>query len=1064
MSEDSRQEFAKGSLFHEVMDSIHEGVGVHRDGVFLYANTRLAAMVGLTPETMIGRRIEEFLTRESLPVAAGILQHPARTSRMQMVAKDIAGRPFPCEVQGKPIRFRGSPARLITVLDTSDRQQAEQALQASERRFQAVFEGVTGISIQGYRADGTVVYWNPASEVIYGYTADEALGRNLLDLIIPEPMHAGVRQAIDWMFTHGQGIPAARLELRHQSGRPVHVFSSHSIVEESDGQRTLFCLDIDLAELEQTQRTVRDHERLIEAVVENAGNVIVVLDNQGRIVRFNKSAEAITGYRFEELEGKAIWDYLIPPERKAEVREVFAALMLKKLSDRFVQPQTHENEWVTRDGTRRMLEWRNTVLHDEQGNLAFLVALGYDITERNILQQQMRVYQTELEALVEKRTADLRATHRQLIATQFAMDSAGIGICWVDYETGRMIYTNPHFARMLGYDETEILHLTVPDVDANITPEKFRAGREVIRERLHDQFESRTRSRDGQSVPVEVTVYYQAEDAYTPAHIIGFVRDISARKLAEAALTRAKEDAEAASQAKSQFLANMSHEIRTPLNGVLGLAQIGHRGQASGVQARELFSRILDSGKLLLTIINDILDFSKIEAGKMVIESVPFSPASLAEKVIDSLAVTARTKGIPLICEAAGLPAACLGDPTRISQILLNLLSNAVKFTDHGDVRLVVGYADGQLVAKVSDTGIGIPAEELERLFLPFEQADSSTTRRFGGTGLGLPISRRIAELMGGRLTAASVLGEGSTFTLQLPLPETVSLPAAPAPAAQQGKPRLSGMRLLAAEDSEINQFVLIDFLQREGASVTMVGNGLEAVETAEAATGPFDAVLMDVQMPVMDGLEATRRLRRIAPQVPVIGQTAHALEMEYRRCIAAGMAAVITKPIDIDELVRVVLEQTTRSTPAAPATPAAPPPATVPSPASATAVPPAPPAAAGFPAVSEPVVDWVALEKRFTGRTDFIRRLADITVANHLGDADRLRRLAAERNTVDIEQVAHMLKGLAGNLCAAALEQQARRVVNMARVADPAVFAATLPLADCLEQFIEALKHGKSA
>lgn len=395
---------------------------------------------------------------------------------------------------------------------------------------------------------------------------------------------------------------------------------------------------------------------------------------------------------------------------------------------------------------------------------------------------------------------------------------------------------------------------------------------------------------------------------------IGWWREWLIRKdyAMHTALDEARREAEALAHIKSQFLANMSHEIRTPLNGILGLAQIGYRDNR-GRQTQSTYARILDSGRLLLKIVNEILDFSKVEAGKMQVETVPLSLDRVLSEAVAPIQEQACAKALTLNVEQApDLPTACLGDPLRLTQILLNLLSNAVKFTEQGHVTLYAGRVDKKLVFRVSDTGIGMTAAQLAQVFAPFQQGDSSATRKYGGTGLGLAICRSLAELLGGEIRAESRPGGGSTFELQLPYVATSAtgtIPAAADRAPDSCGPRLCGLEVLAAEDVEVNQIILADLLRAEGAQVVMVENGRQAVE-AVRQRGPdaFDIVLMDIQMREMDGLEATRRILEFAPQLPILGHTAHVLEEELRKSLAAGMLDHVGKPIDGEELVAKVL------------------------------------------------------------------------------------------------------------------------------------------------------------
>jgi two-component system, sensor histidine kinase and response regulator len=386
--------------------------------------------------------------------------------------------------------------------------------------------------------------------------------------------------------------------------------------------------------------------------------------------------------------------------------------------------------------------------------------------------------------------------------------------------------------------------------------------------------------------------------------VVAVVRNISDRRALEEAREAARLQAEKVAQQRSEFLATMSHEIRTPLNGILGFARLGF-DQSEGTPAQSGYGRILESGRLLLGVVNDVLDYSKIEARRLDIESIPVDPVAVTEGAVALVRHSAIAKGLQLdVTHGPGLPPACLADPLRLHQVLANLLSNAVKFTGQGGIKAWVGREGQTLVFRVSDTGIGMSQDQQAQLFEAFRQADSSTTRRYGGTGLGLAISRRLADLMGGRLAVRSVLGQGSEFELRLPLREAKPPVNAPAARAGLGALPLAGLRLLVAEDNAVNQLVIEQLLRSAGAQVLLVADGAAAVEEVNADPDGFDAVLMDVQMPVMDGFEATRRIVGLAPGLPVVGQTAHALPEERARCLACGMVAHVAKPLEIDRLV----------------------------------------------------------------------------------------------------------------------------------------------------------------
>ncbi|MEN6459423.1 MAG: ATP-binding protein [Thermoguttaceae bacterium] len=555
------------------------------------------------------------------------------------------------------------------------------------------------------------------------------------------------------------------------------------------------------------------------------------------------------------------------------------------------------------------------VAHQSEDELGVLYTEFNRMLQRiDASDQALKKAHDELEDRVLERTAELRESEDR---RKIIIDKMPAGIMLIDAKMHTIVDANPVACRMIGATEEQVLgrtcHQFVCPAECNRCPITD-LGQHI------DNSERVLLKSNSEQLPVLKTVVPMT--IHNRDLLLEVFVDISEQKRAQREIVRAKEAAEAANMAKSRFLANMSHEIRTPLNAIIGFTDLLRKmGQQCEESIREDYlDTIHTSSGHLLSLINDILDLSKIEADRLEIEQLRCSPHDMISEVTSVLRVKAIEKGLSLDCQwLSGVPETILTDPARFRQLLMNLVSNAIKFTHRGEVKVLANLVQDpdkpQLVIQVRDTGVGIPAEKFGAIFDPFVQADTSVTREFGGTGLGLTICSRIAQALGGRVDVSSQIGVGSTFTVAIdtgPL-DNVKIIAAPAAdgmrsahrQAQEGSLCLTDINVLLVEDGHTNRRLFTVVLEDAGARVTPAENGQIGVDLA--LSQPFDLILMDMQMPIMDGYAAAAELRQRGVTLPIIALTAHAMKGDRQKCEAAGCTDYVTKPVDANVLIRTI-------------------------------------------------------------------------------------------------------------------------------------------------------------
>jgi len=911
-----------------------------------------------------------------------------------------------------------------------ERQQAEQALRESEERWSFALEGAGEGVWDWDMQTGKVVYSKRYKEML-GFPADaewNSLGE-WTERVNPEDLrHAmmDLEKYLDgnspsyivdyrmlckdgsWKWVSARGMVVNRAE----NGRPQRMIGTHT----------------DITERKQAAEAVRISEARLRLLLDSAAEAIYGVDMQGNCTFCNPACLKMLGYQnADQLIGKNMHrtiHYKYPDETLFPVEEC-------RIYQAFLQGvNTHvEGEVFWRaDGTSFPVEcWSHPQFH--HGEVVGAVVTFMDITER-------------MEA------------NKKLVKLSKAVENSPASVVITDLN-GTIEYVNPKFTEVTGYTAQEAIGQNPRILQSGkLAPKFYEKLWETILSGEVWQGEFHNKKKNGESYFEAATISPIRDDKGNTTHFVAVKEDITERKRTEQELKKSKAAAEAANEAKSEFLANMSHEIRTPMNAIIGFSHLCLQSELPPAQ-QDYLEKVYRSANSLLGIINDILDFSKVEAGKMEVEKISFQLDTVLRSASDIASLRAEQKGLALrFNKEPGIPQTLIGDPLRLGQVLNNLVGNATKFTEAGEVEVQVkieSRISGHIVLgfTVRDTGIGMTPEQIGKLFESFSQADASTTRKYGGTGLGLAISKQLVELMGGAMWVESTPGKGSVFAFNLPFTfphgENDATPDSIISGTPGSMAGLSGLRVLLVEDNEFNRQLATALLARAGIAVSSASDGAEAVRAAQQQQ--FDAVLMDIQMPNMDGLEATRQIRKnpALADLPIIAMTANAMAGDREHCLAAGMSDYITKPIQHNVLYATLARLTGRD------------------------VPLAEPVATKSQRASG-ILSALDPDRAIAGMGD---RDTYLTVLgkffDHHGQAVQSIRDALDAGDAQMaERLAHTLKGIAATIGATTLAESVRQLEDAIRARDtgkypPLLAAAAMELSQ-VNASVNAYLHAHTA
>ncbi|MAY67220.1 MAG: hypothetical protein CMM77_08840 [Rhodospirillaceae bacterium] len=1029
-------------------------------GERLFGNPRLAVMLGAESlENVLQFNIDQsFVDPAKLAEAREIFDRDGRIDNFEAERYRLDQKSkWWSLITWRPINFEGHRARIAWTLDITKRKTAEQQIDLQSAILRVTLDSMpSGLCV--FDENMNYVTFNRQFSEVWGLDSDDVqIGASAWDTahILAKRGDFGDqprnRAVVERISAVREGNLSSEVPLA--DGRVVYA-------RYGDWYKGyLVGVFDDVTEQKAAQNILEETQARLTAITENVPIMLALKGLDGRFLSANSFFAEWHKTTVEDLIGKTIYE-LVPKNRADEI-----TTLERKVTDsgEIIILEAESSLHTTPEGRPTIYRLVKFPVRDRAGTITGLGTAMSDITEQKEAERELAHQKAILETTLE------------------SMDQ---GITMFD-EKLNVINANSKFMELLQFPKDRFPPGTNLSEFFRYNAERGEYGPGDIEEQVQSRLDlarkfeahhfERTRP-DGMVIDIRGNPLPDRR---------GFVTtysDVTQQKRAERALLEAKLVAEEANEAKSAFLANMSHEIRTPLNAIVGLTGLALKTKLTE-QQEDYLTKVDMSSHALLGLIDDILDFSKIEAGKLEIETVAFNLDDVMQNLSAMTTARAGAKTLDIRFHMApDVPKYLKGDPLRLGQVLINLTANAIKFTENGEVVVKVlpepspaaGIAGKQMLRfEVTDTGIGMSRDQIDRLFQPFTQADISTTRQFGGTGLGLAISHSLVTMMGGEIGVESTEGKGSTFwfTVEVTvlsadqIEDHVSMHT---PLSMDAPSRhlaqISGMRVLLVEDNEINQQVAQEILGQAGMTVDIAGNGKVAVDMVSAT--PYDVVLMDLQMPLMDGYEATRIIRADTrhKDLPIIAMTAHAMSSERDKCLAVGMNDHVTKPIDPNRLYAVLASCSSRPASARPAPkPETPPEAKADTAAREPAE--APPASDALPDVIQGI-NLTEARAMVRGNDAILRRLLGAFHEKYMDMADEIAAQLADGDPETAARTAHTLKGVSGNIRAERVYQASKALDDQLREGpdDPNVDACLAELSSALDEVRASLSAGLSA